>query len=251
MDKCSNDEFDLSIQQQGISKENLQKIKNFLEFRNGNNNFEILNRLKVFRFNEEFTAGLSEIEGILQILKKLDIEDNYVKISLKLARGLSYYTGSVFETVFDDFKNVGSISGGGRYDNLVTLLSSGKQFPGVGATIGISRLFTELLGRELLDVKKSSVANILVTVQNQDFITNYIRIANKLRKAGIKTEVYLQDKNLASQLSYADRKKIKFVIIANEMELLENKAIIRNLETKEQKIIRTEYVGREILEAFK
>ncbi|MDR1236347.1 MAG: histidine--tRNA ligase [Holosporaceae bacterium] len=246
--KISPEEFDGSLMELVGAKENVLKIKNFLDTEKRGSNFEILRWFKALSFNEEFNLGVSELTTIFQILKKLGVEENHLKISTELARGLSYYTGTVFETVFTgNLGESGSISGGGRYDNLTETLSS-KQFPGVGATIGISRIVPKLIEKGLLAVDKMTPALLLVTVQNREFVGTYIKIAAKLRKIGVKTEVYLQDKSLKAQLSYADKKGHGFVLIANEIELLEGRAILRNLKTKEQYIIRTEFMGREVLE---
>jgi histidyl-tRNA synthetase len=248
--KISYEEFDEAVLQQKVSDNDLHKIRSFLEVEKRGPNLEILEWMKTLNFNEEFEQGVAELEETLQLLRKMEIEDSRVKISMKLARGLSYYTGNVFETVLNDFSDVGSISGGGRYDNLASAISD-KRFPGVGATIGISRLVPKLLEKGLLKANKSATAQLLVTVQCRDYIGSYLKIADKLRATGIKTETYLHDKNLGAQLSYASKKGIKFVLIANEMELLEGRAIIRNLETKEQKTILVSTLSEEIPEFMK
>ncbi|MDR2157930.1 MAG: histidine--tRNA ligase [Holosporaceae bacterium] len=251
IDKISLEEFDIAVAKFGVPKENALKLKNFLDLEKRGGVFEVLRLLKTFNFNEEFSQGVSELNDVMNILKKLGIEDNYVKISTKLARGLAYYTGTIFETTFDgELSEIGSISGGGRYDNLTKMLSD-KVFPGVGATIGVSRLVPQLLKKGFLKADKTSPATILVAVQNREFIGSYMKIANKLRKLGLKTEIYLHNKSLGVQLSYASKRGYNFVIIANEIELLEGKAIIRNLKTKEQQTIRTEYMGKEVLELLK
>ncbi|MDR1982962.1 MAG: histidine--tRNA ligase [Holosporaceae bacterium] len=248
IDKISREEFDESLKKMRISKEHVTKLKNFLNTAHRGDNFDILKRLRTFSFNEEYACGVMELITVFQILKKLGIEDRHVKISTKLARGLTYYTGTIFETTFDDDLNdIGSISGGGRYDNLTAALSN-KNFPGVGATIGVSRLVSQLIEKGLLETDKFSPATVLVTAQNHEFVGSYMKIADRLRKVGIKTETYLQDKSLGVQLSYASKKGYNFVIIANEMELLEGKAILRDLKTKEQKVIRTEYMEKEVLD---
>jgi histidyl-tRNA synthetase len=246
--KISVGEFDSSLNELINSEENVLKLKIFLEAEKKGDNFELLRWFKGLNFNEEFNRGVDELITIFQILKKLGIDDNKVKISMKLVRGLTYYTGSVFETTFiDGFDDGASISGGGRYDNLTNMLSD-KSFPGVGATIGISRIVPKLIEKGLIETNKMTPALVLVTVQNREFIGSYMKIAAKLRKIGVKTEIYLQDKSLKAQLSYADKKGHGFTIIANEIELLEGKAILRNLKTKEQHIIRTEFMGKEVLE---
>jgi histidyl-tRNA synthetase len=251
VEKISTSEFDEAIKGFISVQDDITKFRTFLDAEKRGDNFEVLHWLKTLNFNEEYNCGVNELTSVLQILKKLGIEDRTVKVSTKLARGLTYYTGTVFETVCDDdLGDIGSISGGGRYDNLATMLSD-KAFPGVGGTIGISRLIPKLMEKGLLKTDRLSPASVLVTVQNREFIGSYMKISNKLRKIGVKTETYLQDKSLGAQLSYASRKGYDFAIIANEVELLESRAILRNLKTKEQKTIRTEYMEKEIPELLK
>ena len=153
--------------------------------------------------------------------------------------------GTVFEATLDNMPDFGSIAGGGRYENLV-IDGSAKKLPGVGASIGITRLIAKLIEKGLFVAKKASTAHIMVTSQSKDSIGAYMRIAEKLRRLGLNVETYLHEKSLGAQLSYASRKGIKYVLIANEMELLEGTAIIRNLETKEQKTVRVEYLGNDV-----
>jgi histidyl-tRNA synthetase len=245
--KISITEFDESLMELIDSKENISKLKNFLEVEKNGDNFEILKWLNTLNFNEEFDAGVTELNNVFQILKKLEINEDQIRISTRLARGLSYYTGIVFETTLLESKDGISIAGGGRYDNLTEMMSN-KSFPGVGATIGVSRLVPQLIEKGLISTDKMTPAIVLVTVQNRESIGSYMKIAAQLRKIGIKTETYLQNKNLKAQLSYAAKKGYNFVIIANEIELSEKRAILRNFKTKEQHIINTEFMGEEILE---
>ena len=250
MEKISPEEFEKSILELGIEKDSLVPLRKFLSNDHRKENADVLLWLKQLSFGPEFYEGIAELEEVLQLLKKMDIDDRQVKISLNLARGLNYYTGNIFETSLVDYPDMGSISGGGRYEKLTNMVGSQKQYPGVGATIGISRLFTKLLEKELVKCESTATAEVLVTVQNRTLLSSYMRLAKDLRKVGIKAETFLQDKGLGAQISYASRRGFKFVVIANEVELLEGKAILRNLETKEQKIFDTRYVTRSILVSF-
>lgn len=245
INKISSDDFISELEALGLNKQCIEKLSNFLKARLLERNEDILKWLKSLSFGQEFNDGVTELETTINILRKCDINDRDIKISMSLARGLSYYTGNVFETTFDNASELGSIAGGGRYDNLVSMLSD-KKIPGVGASIGITRLVTKLLEQNLLECKKSSTADLLVTVQNRNFISSYMKLADIFRKIGIKVETYLQDRSLGHQLSYASRKGITNVIIANEMELLEEKAILRNLNTKEQTTISTKYIDKKL-----
>lgn len=245
INKISSDDFVSGLEALELNKQCIEKLSNFLKARLLERNEDILKWLKSLSFGQEFNDGVAELETTINILRKCDINDRDIKISLSLARGLSYYTGNVFETTFDNASELGSIAGGGRYDNLVSMLSD-KKIPGVGASIGITRLVTKLLEQNLLECKKSSTADLLVTVQNRNFISSYMKLADVFRKIGVKAETYLQDRSLGHQLSYASRKGITNVIIANEMELLEEKAILRNLNTKEQTTISTKYIDKKL-----
>ncbi|MDR3151602.1 MAG: histidine--tRNA ligase [Holosporaceae bacterium] len=249
MGKISTDEASRAFLQHGMSDENIEKLYNFTyAVERSEDTDETIQWLRSLKQNDEFLTGVAEIEEVWQYLKKWEIDKKHIKLSARLARGLNYYTGTVFEVVFDGTDDFGSIAGGGRYDNLASTLSSDKIFPGVGASIGISRLAPKLFEMGLLTRDKSTPAELLVTVQNRSFLNSYMRIAHKFRKIGVKTEVYLQEKSLGAQMNYANRRGFRNVLIANDAELQDNRAIIRNLVTKEQTLIETESIGTEVLE---
>lgn len=248
--KISAEEFENQMTALLNNKKDFSKVKSFFDAdRRGDIN-EVLAWLHSLSLGEEFIRGVNELDAVIQILKKLGLSDERLKINTKLARGLSYYTGTIFEVMFNDLKDIGSIAGGGRYDNLTAMIGSSKNHPGVGATIGVSRLVPKLIEHGLFSIDKKSTADLLITVQDRELIPYYMKLANKFRALGIKTETYLHNKPLGVQISYASRKGINFVLIANELEILDSKAIIRNLQTKEQKIIRTEFIGNEIKNIF-
>jgi len=249
-DHFTFEEFKTQIIEFGLTEDQFDKIQNFLNGDQRGDNFEVIHWLKSLQINEEFQAGVSELETVLNLLKQINISDETVKISLKLARGLSYYTGSIFETKLDNEPDIGSISGGGRYENLTSLLSKHK-CPGVGATIGISRLVPKLMEKGILRTDRSSPAEILVTVQNPEYIGTYMRIAENFRTFGVRTELYLQNKPLKAQITYASKKGIRYVFIANDEELLKGDGIIRNLETREQQTIHTHFVGNNLKDLLK
>ena len=249
-DKIPIEEFETEMVKLLSSEKDFSKVESFLDADKRGSMEEVLNWLQSLSFGDEFAQGVEELSTVVQTLRKLGLSNDHLKISTKLARGLTYYTGTIFETVFDDIKDVGSIAGGGRYENLTMTLGNSKKYPGVGATIGVSRLVPKFIELGLVNVDKKSTADLLITVQDRSLIPYYMRLANRFRAQGIKTETYLHDKPLSSQLSYANKKGINFVLIANEMEILESRAIIRNMKTKEQKIIRTEFIGNEVKQMF-
>jgi histidyl-tRNA synthetase len=253
-DKISVEEFDEGLMRLCPDKKNdVHKIKSFLDVeKKKSTNAELLKWLKGMRLSPEYEEGVAELDEVMQLLKRIDIRDDLVKISTCLARGFDYYTGSIFETVIcDDSDDIGSIAAGGRYDNLAGMMSDNSRFPGVGATIGISRLIPKLFEQKIIDCDKNTTAQLLITMQNSEYISSYMKIAQRFRRVGIKTESYLSDKSLGVQLKYASKKGFRFVLIANETELLEGKAILRDMHTKQQMTIRTKYIDKDVLNIFK
>ncbi|MEW6686225.1 MAG: histidine--tRNA ligase [Candidatus Edwardsbacteria bacterium] len=172
--------------------------------------------------------GISELRQIDECLSASGISEEKVVIDLSLARGLDYYTGPVFETIFLDATEYGSVFGGGRYDGLVKRFLS-EEIPATGISIGVDRLFAALQKLGLVDLS-SSTAQVLVTVMDQTYLKEYQKIAQELRQAGIKTELYTgMEKSLRKQLEYCDRKRIPIVIIAGSIEFEKGEISIKNM----------------------
>ncbi len=176
--------------------------------------------------------GLSQLEEILTHLTSLGVPGGNVVVDYSIARGLDYYTGLVFETKFNDAPTIGSIAAGGRYDDLASVYTS-KRLPGVGASVGLDRVLAGLAELDRLK-KRSSTAQVLVTVADEKSIGAAATIAKDLRASGIATELYPELAKLGNQIKYADRKGIMFVIIAGERELSQNKVSLKQLATGNQ-----------------
>lgn len=233
-EKVEEDKFCSMLLDLGLNSKQVNMILDFLSL--SGTNLEILNKLNSLNYNETFNNGVRELKALFDNLALFGVDYNNVKIDMSLARGLTYYTGSIFEAKLRNLNFLGSICGGGRYDNLTTYFSKNR-YPGVGATIGISRLIPVLIENNLLEAKEMSPAKVLVTVQNADMIKEYISISQMLRNAGIKTELFLQNKKLAQQITYASKKGFKYIVIANQEELFNNNVNIKNLETGEQNMV--------------
>ncbi len=153
--------------------------------------------------------GIANLREILGKSRSLGIPEENIKIDLSIARGLDYYTGTVYETILNDLPGIGSICSGGRFDNLSSLYTD-KELPGVGASIGLDRLIVALQALNLLDGKKST-AEVLVAVK--DGCSDYsFSIAGFLRDQGVDVEVYLGQKSVSEQIKYAISKDIKFIV---------------------------------------
>ena len=177
------------------------------------------------------TQGREELQSIVTAIRQFGVPDSAFAVDLGIVRGLDYYTGTIYETALAGAPELGSICSGGRYDDLASYFTDTK-LPGVGISIGLTRLFSKLKEAGLLQPLARSPAEVLVTVMDRQHLDKYLKIAGMLRAAGINTEVYLEPAKLGNQLTYADRKGFRVALIAGENEFGKNVIQIKNLSTK-------------------
>ncbi|MBQ2938477.1 MAG: histidine--tRNA ligase [Clostridia bacterium] len=215
-----------------VSKKSIEAIMNFIEIDGTTDEkIEKLNNLNIE--NETFKLGLEELTQVVKYVRTFGIPDTNFKVDLTIARGLDYYTGTVYETFLNQYRELGSICSGGRYENLAEYYTD-KKLPGVGISIGLTRLFYKLNELNLIKANKKSIADILIIPMIED-MTKPIQIANELRKKGINTEIYLNDKKLKAKFKYADKLEIPYVIVIGEDEINANVVKVRNMITGEEK----------------
>ena len=214
-----------------VSKKSIDTIMNFIEI-NGTTDEKIekLNNLNIE--NETFKLGLEELTKVVKYVRLFGIPDSNFKVDLTIARGLDYYTGTVYETFLNQYRELGSICSGGRYENLAEYYTD-KKLPGVGISIGLTRLFYKLNELNLIKADKKSVAKVLVIPMIEDMSVP-IKIANNLRNQGINTEIFLNDKKLKAKMKYADKLEIPFVIVVGEDEINSGKIKIKNMTNGEE-----------------
>ena len=218
---------DLNIEEQKINE-----IIEFIEIKGTTD--EKLEKLKNLNFEDElFNTGIEELEQVVNCIKIFDIPNSNFMVDLTIARGLDYYTGTVYETFLNDYRELGSICSGGRYDNLAEFYTD-KKLPGVGVSIGLTRLFSKLSELNILNEKEQAISKVLV-VSITDNINIAFDVANKIREAGINTDIYLENKKIKAKFKYADRLKIPYVAIIGEEEEKNRTVTLKNMETGEQK----------------
>lgn len=183
--------------------------------------------------NETFKTGLNELTEVVKYVRVFGIPDSNFNVDLTIARGLDYYTGTVYETFLNEYRELGSVCSGGRYENLAEYYTD-KKLPGVGISIGLTRLFYKLNELNLIKAQKKSVSDVLVISMVED-MSYSIKVANDLRKKGINTEVYLNDKKIKAKMKYADKLKIPYVIIIGEEEINSGVVKVKNMETGNEK----------------
>lgn len=211
-----------------VSKESINKIMNFIEI-DGTTD-EKLQKLQELNIqNETFQIGFEELTQVLKYVRLFGIPEQNFKVDLTIARGLDYYTGTVYETFLNEYRELGSVCSGGRYENLAEHYTD-KKLPGVGISIGLTRLFYKLNEMNLIKADKKSVSDVLIIPMLED-LSVPIEIANNLRINGINTEIFLNDKKLKAKMKYADKLEIPFVIVVGEDEVESDVVKIKNMKT--------------------
>jgi histidyl-tRNA synthetase len=182
--------------------------------------------------NESLEAGIADLREVLEFVRALGVPEACYALNFSIARGLDYYTGTVYETVLNDHPQIGSICSGGRYENLASHYTKSK-LPGVGISIGLTRLFWQLREAGLIGMAQSSVQAMVALMSEAD-LPKYIELANQLRAAGINTEVQLEPKKLGKQFQYASKSGIRFVLILGEDEIGKNTVSVKDLPREQQ-----------------
>jgi histidyl-tRNA synthetase len=182
--------------------------------------------------SQTLAQGRDELREVLELLKAYGVPEKNYAINFSIARGLDYYTGTVYETTLDDHPQIGSVCSGGRYENLASHYTKSR-LPGVGISIGATRLFWQLREAGIVSTAESSV-EVMVGLVDDGRLPDSLDIARRLRAAGINAEVQLEAKKLAKQFQYADRAGIRFVILFGDEEAERGVVKVKDLKTQEQ-----------------
>lgn len=195
-------------------------------------NDEVVTALdKLVAGSERGQEGVAKLSALLAAVRGAGVADARIRITPAVARGLDYYTGTIFETFLDRLPTIGSVCSGGRYDNLAQLYTN-QELPGIGASLGLDRLLAALEELGMLS-KVSTPAAVFIPYFDAGRLHDYLRIAARLRTAGIGVEVYPDAKKLGQQLKYADRRGFRFAIVAGENEFAASQCQLKNLASGE------------------
>ncbi len=183
--------------------------------------------------NELFDLGVAELETVIRYMSAFGVPEEHFMVDLTIARGLDYYTGTVYETTMLDHPEIGSICSGGRFDNLAEYYTD-KKLPGVGISIGLTRLFFVLEDQGYLnDQLNTAPADVLILPMTED-LSAAIALATQLRNAGVRTQLYGEQKKFKQKMSYADKLGVPYVIFLGEEEISSGVAAVKNMRTGEQ-----------------
>ena len=216
----------------GMSAEGVDRILDFVAVRS-TGHADALARLDALgQGSDTFNQGLAELREVLELVKALGVPESAYCLNFSIARGLDYYTGTVYETQLDGYPQIGSICSGGRYENLASHYTKSK-LPGVGISIGLTRLFWQLREAGLVETADSSV-DVLVSLMDEAGLEHALALSQKLRAAGLNVETQLEPRKFAKQMQYADRAGIRFVVIRGEDEAARGAVAVKDLRRGEQ-----------------
>ena len=239
LDKIGMENVKEELRNIGVTQENVAKLEEFFNINKSGNNDEILAALKGLGFKSEtFAEGLKEIEELITYVRLFGVEEEYFRIDLTIARGLDYYTGTVYETNIIGYENIGSICSGGRYDNLAEYYTK-QNLPGVGISIGLTRLFYVLNELDLIKIENSSISKAVIVTMGVDFGEG-VKVSNALRENGIKNEIYAEDAKTKNKFSYVDSLNIPYCIVIGQDEVDKKMYTLKNMATGEQEMLSIE-----------
>ena len=239
IDKIGKENVIKEIQNINVEDEKINKIMEFISI-NGDVESTI-NSLKQLNIeNELFNLGVDELEQVAKNIKVFGVPQENYKIDLTIARGLDYYTGTVYETFLNEYRELGSVCSGGRYENLAEYYTD-KKLPGVGISIGLTRLFFQLNDKRIIQAENKSISKVMIISMVDNFEIS-IEIATKLRNAGINTQIYTNNAKIKNQFKYASKMNIPYVIVIGEDEIKNNLVSFKDMNTGEQKSMKIEQI---------
>ena len=216
----------------GLTADQAEEIMRFISITGSND--QVLSALEGYRGRHElFDQGLDELTTVTRYLAAFGVPEVNFAVDLTIARGLDYYTGTVYETTLLDYPEIGSVCSGGRYDNLAEYYTD-RQLPGVGISIGLTRLFYVLGEQGLLNPSlPTSPADVLILPMTQD-LTPAIQLATRLRGAGVRTQLYTEQKKFKAKMNYADKLGVPYVVFLGDDEIAAGLVACKDMTSGEQ-----------------
>ena len=222
----------LLVDECGVSADSAGEILKFIAIAGGNE--QVLAALEFYRGrNEVFDEGLDQLNTVVKYLSAFGVPAENFAVDLTIARGLDYYTGTVYETTLLDHPEIGSVCSGGRYDNLAEYYTD-RQLPGVGISIGLTRLFYVLGEQGLLNPDlPTAPADVLILPMTAE-LSPAVTLATRLRAAGVRTQLYTEQKKFKAKMSYADKLGVPYVVFLGDDEIAGNVVACKDMTSGEQ-----------------
>ncbi|MCL2045698.1 MAG: histidine--tRNA ligase [Oscillospiraceae bacterium] len=225
LDKVGEDKLrEMLMDDLSVTQEQASEIMEFVSF--PGDPFELLEKYK--GKNELFDKGYDELAAVKKHVIGFGVPETHFKINLALARGLDYYTGTVYETIMTDYPEVGSVCGGGRYDNLAEYFID-RQLPGVGVAIGLTRLFYILQEQSLLNNSLLTSASDVLIIPMTDDMSPAVSLAVSMREQGLRVQIYGENKKFAAKLTYANKLGVPYVVLLGEDEIGSGQITVKDM----------------------
>ena len=232
IDKIGEQKVVEELEEIGLPQNAIDKVITFIKM-DGDTDTKILSLESLGINNETYNQGVIELKEVIKGVRLFGLPEVNFCIDLTIARGLDYYTGTVYETFLNDYREIGSICSGGRYENLAENYTD-KKLPGVGLSIGLTRLFYKLNELNIIKASKKAIADVLIVPITEN-IEVPMKLASDLRGLDLNTEIFLEDKKIKAKMKYADKLKIPYVIVIGDDEITSNIVKIKNMQTGEEK----------------
>ena len=216
-----------------LPADGVEKILDFVKVRSTSHADAMAKLDALGEGSDSLREGVAELREVLELVRALGVPETHYALNFSIARGLDYYTGTVYETTLNDYPQIGSICSGGRYENLASHYTKSK-LPGVGISIGLTRLFWQLREAGLLGKATGSTVQAMVALMDADSLTDALDIARRLRAAGINTEMQMEARKIGKQFQYASRAGIRFVVLTGEDERARGVVAVKDLLREEQ-----------------
>ena len=230
--KIPEEAFLAELADLGLPTEKNKQLLDFIKIKGSNS--QIIAKLEDLGVqNDNFVAGLEELKTVIEQAQNLGMPAENIQIDLSITRGLDYYTGTVYETFFDEYPQFGSVCSGGRYDNLSSVFMD-KKFPGVGISIGLTRLFDQLRANNLLPIKALTPNKALIITQDAAYTNTAIKLAGELRVKGIAVDVMYRQCKFKKKMEYANKIGVPYLVIIGEEEAEKGEYSLKDMTTGEQ-----------------
>ena len=242
IEKIGEDEVKSELSLLDIESDKVSKIIDFIRI--SGDAFTKIERLKNLGITDEvYNEGVNELETVINNIKARGLDSNFYDVDLTIARGLDYYTGTVYETILKDYPSIGSVCSGGRYENLATYYTD-KKLPGVGISIGLTRLFYQLKEAGVIKTTDSSVADITILPMTDNYEYVY-KFSNLLKRFGVRVDTAFLGK-FKQLMRYADKQKTPYVLIIGDDEISKGVAVLKDMFTG----LQTEVTLENIIEIY-
>ncbi len=232
LDKIGEEKVKEELVARGFNADSLSTLFEVLNFKGSiDQKFEMLT--KKFANSEKGKKGIEDLTEIFSLLKNYGSTNEHVEFDIALARGLSYYTGCIFEVKINSV-SIGSVSGGGRYDNLTAVFDAKEKSSGIGFSFGIDRIYDAMEELKIFPKETSAASTILIAHLDDDGFKYGLKTVQAFRERGIASEIYPDQVKIKKQMEYADRKKIPFVVVIGPEEVQTKNLTLKKMETGNQ-----------------